>query len=269
MTVTKMQPRVPRIVEAPSTPAPATSATLRADLDRLDQDRAAAVADLARLEGSRRDVLLSGDDAAAERHDAEMARQRRAIERADLRRPGIVDALDGAEQREEAERITKIKNDANGIVSAFLKTAEERYRKPALELVAFLQEWQRVSAIAKEAGVPGPNAILRTCDRVLLKPERVEEESYFVFVDENGVEMGNEWPAGSYREINGQRHLIGTSGRPSAIPAQPHRKVEKTRTVRRPAEWQEATYTQDLAYAVKLPNLQLGEPFIWPKADQA
>jgi hypothetical protein len=266
MSVTNLQRRVPRIVEEPG---PAASVTLRGDLDRLDQDRAAAVAELALLQRTRKDVLLSGDDAAAERHDSDMARQRRAIERADLRRPGVVDALDEAEQREEAERVAKIKNDANRTVSAFLKTVEERYRKPALELVAFLQEWQQVSGIAKEAGVPGPNAILRTCDRVLLKPERVEQESYFVFVDENGVETGNEWPAGSYQEINGQRHLIGTSGRPSAIPAQPHRRVEKTRTVRRPAEWQEATHIQDLAYAVKLPNLQLGEPFIWPKADRA
>src|SRR4051812_25013347 len=101
------------------------SAVIRADLEQLATARDAAVIRIAELEAQRPAVLLSDDDAAAEQHDTEIARQRRAIERADLRCPDLQRELAEAEAREEAERVAAQQAEATAAVDAVLGEVEE------------------------------------------------------------------------------------------------------------------------------------------------
>ncbi len=121
--------RAPRPAE-PSTEQTRSSTDLRADLVHLDADRAAAADRLSELEAGRDAVLLTDDDAKAEAHDAEMQRVRRAIERADLKRPGIVAAVEAAVAREEANAFARRQAEASAAVEAVIARLAKEYEAP-------------------------------------------------------------------------------------------------------------------------------------------
>lgn len=175
---------------AKSKPVAATaersSNDLRADLTDLDAVREASVAHLTELEVSRDSVLLTDDDARAEAHDAEMQRIRRAIERADLKRPGLVAAIEAAVSRETAEAKARQQVEARESVTALIARVHKEYEEPATIISAFLSDWKRVSELARAAGVEGPDRLLRERDPQMIEPEG--EDVYLAYIDEHGRE---------------------------------------------------------------------------------
>jgi hypothetical protein len=83
---------------------PSSSADVQAEMDRLDNERAAASAEYLRLSDEREGVLLDGTDDDLRRHDDAMIAAKNRAERAALKRERLVDDLDTAEAEEEQAR---------------------------------------------------------------------------------------------------------------------------------------------------------------------
>ena len=247
-----------RTVEPEPTIPVRDAVAIRSDLEQLAVARDAAVIRLAELEAQLADILLTDDDAAAERHDAEIARQRRAIERADLKRPALECELVDAERREQAERQAVQQAQANAAVEAVLAEIEAEYNEPARRIAAFLDRWNAAANLAQAAGVPGPDRRLRAIPGDY-EPERIE--TYTVWIDPNSVEHASKpQPAVSVQDsrtgqlvaenINEQHWLDGW------------RQEQGTRTI--PSKRYPDTNLGSLAAAVRLPGAAVCDPGIWP-----
>lgn len=239
--------RAPRSAEA-STEVARSSAELRADLARLDAERSGGVDRLAELEASRDAVLLTDDDAKAEAHDAEMQRVRRAIERADLKRPGLVAAIETAQAREEADAFARQQAEATAAVEAVIARLAKEYEAPARIIAAFLADWQRAADLARAAKVPGPDALVRERPPQMIAP--AGEDVFLVYVDEQGRDSDQPYPAGHYS------------------PGMPTRQ-QRRRTRERPARYDDGVYLGALAGRANLPAARIGQDAPWAGADLA
>ncbi|KQS59501.1 hypothetical protein ASG32_31365 [Methylobacterium sp. Leaf361] len=224
------------------------SADLRADLAHLDTDRGAAADRLAELEAGRNAVLLTDDDAKAEAHDAEMQRVRRAIERADLKRPGIVAAIEAAVAREEADAYARRQAEASAAVEAVIARLAKEYEAPAKIIAAFLADWQRAAELAEAAKVPGPDALVRERPPQMIAP--AGEDVFLVYIDEQGRDTDQPYPPGAY------------------TPGMPTRRQQR-RTRERPARYDTGIYLGALAGRANLPAARVGEAAPWEGADLA
>ena len=275
--------RAPRAASA-AEPAPTlrSSADIQLEIDRLVADEQAICAELAGLEAARPDVLRSGDDLAAERHDVEILRARRAVDRAALVNPPALAALQAehavAAEREEAERRAKAEAEATAAVDAFMADFPGRYRALAGQLAELLAEYSRVTDIATCVdGVATPHARLgRFKDRVLISPAGTREELYPVYVDETGAETSSAYPPGSYREdppvdprTGEPPYKISAAGGTNSTKIYPRQTRMRTRTVQVAAKWEEGFAMPALGAAVRLPPLIPGEPSIWPRGGSA
>ena len=246
--------RTPSLVAvAPSDPA-RSSADLRADLAQLDADRAAAADRLAMLEAGRDAVLLTDDDAKAEAHDAEIQRTRRAIERADLKRPGVVEAIAAADAREAADAFARQQAEARAAVEAVIDRLAKEYEAPAKAIAAFLADWQRADEMARAAKVPGPDAQVRERAPEMIAP--AGEDVILVYIDEQGRDTDQPFRPGSY------------GLRPDLTPDAPTR-PQRRRTRERPAKYDAGVYLGSLAGRANLPPARVGSAPPWEGTDLA
>ena len=235
-----------------------TSGEVLIEIDGLERERADAVAALARGESDRAAILLTGDDKKAERHDADMARHRRAIERVDLRLPALRDALADAQASEAAARDAAKRDEAEAAIAAFAKTFKAAYEDPAAKIAAFCQEWARLDDLARDAGVESPTSRFLSTVLQEEQPARYRDELYETYLDEFGRETtishGTN-PEGLRRQQDGDKYL--------------RRKVTRTRRVlvaaRVAAIYDSATA---LPKAVSLPAIAVrGTAFWMPRSE--
>ncbi|GJE41848.1 hypothetical protein [Methylobacterium soli] len=85
-----------------------SSVDVQAELDRLDQERAAAISEHLALANMREAILLDGTDDEVRKHDEAMAAAMVRAERAALRRERLLPELDEAEAAEEQARRQQI-----------------------------------------------------------------------------------------------------------------------------------------------------------------
>jgi hypothetical protein len=228
-----------------------SSPAIRADLDALADERESAVAELQGLEAGRPNVLLGGDDDAAEAHDAKIRKQRRIIERADLRGPILADELREAEERKEAERVAQKQAEAEAAIRAVIAEIGT-YEGAARQVADFAKKWGEAEALAFEAKVPSLHHRLRV-KAGKFEPEH--EATVTTYIDESGVNTHSPYPPGSYRVDEGGRYLDRT-GNP--LPE----RSKRTSTVLVPAKREpdlEAAY-----FSVSLPGVRFDDPPFWP-----
>jgi hypothetical protein len=255
MSVTRLRRQAPE--QPPTLPS---SETCKANLATLDQEHSNAVTALAALEAGRKDVLLSGDDAAAERHDAETARQRRAIERCDLKRPGAIQAVAEAEQREEQERRERQQAEARAVVAAVIAEVQTGYAEPARIIAQFMRRWAEASEQARRAGVAGPDSHTRLLSPEQRIPARTASEPYACFLDENGNETQQEYPADEEGRYPDSRGIY-----PSGREAKRRQRVTRERvTVTEPAKVIPEQRLPALVTAVALPGITKADEPFWP-----
>lgn len=229
-------------------PPEKSSEQLREELARLDADRAANIEKLDRLDDERTAVLLTDDDAKAEQHDAEAQRTRRAIERADLKRPAAVEAIAAAEERERLEARAIQQAEARSKVQAVLKRLDDEYGAPAKQIAAFLADWKEASEAARKADVDGPDTLAREQAPQLIS--EAGEDVHLVYIDEQGNDTDVPFPPGSYEAD------------PEGKPIVKHRRQAR-RTTPRPAKYSDGIYPGPLAGHVNLPQARAGQQIIW------
>lgn len=249
-TVSRMVPRRAAASPAPPPPPPGSDG-IGAEIARLVADRETARLALAVLEGERNAVLLTDDDAAAERHDAEMGKQRRAIERCDLRRPGLEQALADALAREEAERKAAQVAEAEAEISAVMADIAAEYMGPAGRIAAFLARYEAANAKARAAGVADIDRRIRF-KAGSREPDREVDHRYFV--DERGQLTTDPYPPMQYAREDDDGVRYNELG--YAIPMRGRRWGK--RTVKGAVIPQQGA--PDLATVVNLPGAHLGEP---------
>ncbi len=247
---------VPRTDDSAKVSNAKSSADIRADLDALAAERQAAVEAVERLEATRNGILLLDDDAQAEAHDAEMARQRRAIERCDLKRPGMETALAEAEAREDAERREAARVEAEAAVQAVLADVDACYAKPAKKIAEFMARLERAEALARAAGVETIHHRHRFKPG-FTEPDRTEPRVRFL--DERGNVTDSRYGpmAATYAGLDAEGYRLNESG---------HRYPERRRTTVHetiPGREHAPVHAEYLAYAVRLPGFSLGDPDFW------
>ena len=226
---------------------------LQAFIEGLDREKADAGAALVRGEGERPQLLLSSDDRKLDRHDADMVRHRRTIERVDLRLPAMRDALVEAQAREALKRTVSQRADVNAKIEAFAQTFASAYEEPAAKIAAFCGQWAELDALARETGVEGPSSRFLATELRAEQPARYQDEEYQTYVDEFGRETpishGTN-PEGVRRREDGDKYL--------------RQLVTRTRRVkvadRVPAVYDVAPPLTD---AVHLPALAARAPAFW------
>jgi hypothetical protein len=234
-----------------------SSADVREALKQLDAERASTAASLVELESDTNRILLTGDDVAAEKHEAKIAKARRAIARFDLQRPGLGQELADALAREEAAAKAKAQTEAIAARDALAKRVRDEYDAPARMIATFLRDWIAVDDLCRDAGVPTLHDELRTT------PDRTEaarEEEYEVYVDENGADTEHEYPVGSYRLDDQGRKLNSL-----LQPLKPRPKRIRTRVI--PAQHVRGESLPALTRITNLPGLKVGDDPIWSGGD--
>ncbi|WP_165937756.1 hypothetical protein [Methylobacterium segetis] len=106
-------------------PKQMSSADVQAELDRLEAERVAALAEHLRLVDEREAVLLDGTDEDLRCHDEAMNAAKNRAERAALRRERLLPLLDTAEYEEEQARRTGIYEAARKKRDDAVKAVEE------------------------------------------------------------------------------------------------------------------------------------------------
>ena len=232
-----------------------TSAAVQADIDALKDERLRAERRIEELDAGWEDVLLNGTDAQAEQHQAERAKQERAIARVVLKLPPLEEELLTAREHEEAERKAKQQADATKLVNAAIADAEiERYYEAAGVIKAFLEKWQAATEAAEAAGVETPRDRIR-CKPGFTEPDR--EESYTVYFDQYGNETNAPYPAGTYSRTDEDGVKYDLAGHP--VP--PHRSERRTRIVK--GTRHPAVYLPDLPGIVNLPGVRFDDDAVW------
>ena len=215
-----------------------SSAEVRADIETLKKERTAAETRLAELEATYNDVLLNGTDKEAEKHEAETAKQRRAIQRADLRLPPLEEELQDALEREERERFAAQQERARKAVRDVIARAEAEYADPAGKIAAFLADWEAATKLAQEARTDTPNEALR-CRQS--KMGEATTQDYVVYVN----------------KFNHERETAPAADDPNG----PWRAKIRTRVI--PPKMIPGDYQKDLTTTVSLPGLKLDDRPYW------
>lgn len=184
-TVSRLVPR------HKGSPAVRTADRIRADIEASEREGADAIAEGQRLTSQTRAVLLSGDDAAHERHEAEIARMRRIHARTEARQEELRSELADAEAREVETAQDNRRSEAEAAVAAVVAKVPKHYTEPAEQIAAFLAEWTEATRLAREAGVPGPDAAQRRPWASRMPDREVVTEAY---VDDQGNATQNPHP---------------------------------------------------------------------------
>ena len=218
------------------------------------------------LTAARKNVLLSGDDAAAEKHDAEIARQARAKDRASLLIEDLKAQLaeaDGAERRAE---IARSRAEVEAGIAGAERALKEEYQIAAERLLAIVAQISKSNTAADnhERRYPDEPKFLRAETRVRAvapQPKRVlSEETVELWVFTEGRLNGQIVGEQLLDKIRGGKLYpgSGTSG------ANPPSLVEKRLFLKRtflPAT--RGALPPALAYSLKLPGLVAGDRPIW------
>ncbi len=170
-----------------------TSAHVAADVQAAENEAAAALAEVERLNGQTRLVLVGGDDAAHERHESEISRHRRIVERANARRDELARELASVEEREAGEAKDRARSEAEAAVAAVAAKAERHYSEPALKIALFLEEWAEAQRLADAARIPGPAFAVRRS----IQPSRQRIDNtrrWEAYADEEGKPTLNPHP---------------------------------------------------------------------------
>ena len=187
-----------------------SSGEIQALIDGIEREKADAGAALIRAEGERPQLLLSADDRKLDRHDADMIRHRRAIERVDLRLPALRDALSEAQSREALKRKAAQRTDVTAKIDAFAQTFAAAYEEPAKQIAAFCMRWAELDQLARDAGVEGPSSRFLATELRGEEPAQYETEEYQTYLDEFGRETlishGTN-PEGIRRREDGDKYL--------------------------------------------------------------
>src|SRR3954451_8910796 len=112
-----------------------SSAAVRAELDKLRDERDVAMEHLVQLEATYGEAVLAGD-VEAEKHEAKMTSTKRVVHRAELRLPPLDLELANAEACETAERKARQQEKANAAVQSVVDEIETGYSRPACEIAA-------------------------------------------------------------------------------------------------------------------------------------
>ncbi|QEN87726.1 hypothetical protein FZC33_16000 [Labrys sp. KNU-23] len=155
-----------------------SSDKVRSDIGALTAQRAEAEKKLAELESARRSVLLQDDDTKAEAHDADMARQRRAIERANLKLIPLEEELTASAAFEDQERRLAKYTAAAKLAdetAIFLSKEHRKIRERILDLIETLAKAELVVAEANADLPDGKAAILSIEESVRGRPNLSEE----------------------------------------------------------------------------------------------
>lgn len=204
-----------------------TPESVQDELDRLEQERAAAIAEHLRLADQRESVLLDGTDAEIRAHDEAMAAAKVQAERAALRHERLLPELDAAEAAAEQARrqaiyaAAKAKRDDGLAAMAEYAEAAERLAKVA----------RRISAgnfAVNEANRELPDGVepLQAPEPYNGKPatyvEYADEFRTVAFSKTSGLALNGYSPTdpdvGYRRELTGRKEILSM---PSA--ATPHR----------------------------------------------
>jgi hypothetical protein len=234
------------------TDTPRATESIAADIDGVEVDRAAAAGRLEQLQTEWNAVLLAGDDKRAERHEAAMAKERRAVQRFDLRIPILKEELAAGLAAEQAAALAERQAAAKQQVDALIARASE-YRDAAKTIARFLSDWKEVTDMASTAGVSTPHEHLRFEPGAVIPAHQIEEH---VYLDEAGSETSSPFAAGSYR-LDAEGRRLDRLGQPLAE----RKQRKKVRTV--PERQQPSRNLPQLPATVALPALALGEPDFW------
>jgi len=236
------------------------SSEVIAELAELERSKSQAQTRLTDLDAKYDAAILAGD-AAAEKHEAETAVTKRGIRRAELRKQELESELKAAQELEAQDDRRRRQSEARAAVAAVLAEVEKSYRTPAKAVAAFLARYEAAEQLAAAARVDGPHKLLRMLPDTVVP---AHDQEYDVYVDEYGVEVSNQYPAGSYHidAKTGGRIYEGSGG---SI-AQPYPTKTKTRKVSEQIIL--GRRELDLVESIKLPGLRVGEPPIWPTSTE-
>ncbi|MCJ2099358.1 hypothetical protein [Methylobacterium sp. E-046] len=191
--VARMVPRRPAEKPGPTFET-RTAERIRHDVAAAASEAQSAATQIASLNGRTRDILRTGDDAAHERHETEIARLGRVIARAEQRHEDLTVELRTAEASEAAAERATQRATAEAAVAAVIDRAAAEYSAPAATIAGFLTDWTEAERLAREAGIPGPAIVSgRDARRPTADPaERVE--SWEAYADEAGNPTSNPHP---------------------------------------------------------------------------
>jgi hypothetical protein len=243
------------------------SADLEKALASAESERAKAAAAHEAMTSERKNILMNADDAAAERHDAEIARHARARDRAELQVENLKGRLVEALAAEKKIKIAEIRAEAEKLAVTAVN-ALQGYEAIALKLRGIVDACidADVAAAAFERRYPDEPGILwaETRARAVLGQEKqiISESSVELWVFTEGGRNGEIVSRGIAERIypkpsNPNEGLLHS---PSGNPAV---HVEKRWFCRRtflPAT--RGSIPTPLAYTVKLPALAAGDPAI-------
>jgi len=233
-----------------------SSTIIRSDIDRLEQERDVGNDRLTALKASYDADIMAGD-AAAEANETETATTRRSVRRAELRLVELRVELDAAVEVEREDAAQAKRDAANAAVKDLLAKLDKGYRKPAMIIAGFLNEWNAVTELASEAGVPMPHTLSRVKAGYY---EPAYDREVTVYIDENGNETSLAYPPGSYGTDAQGRKLDPHSQRAGALlPERPKR----TKVERVPQKYVPEVDMGGLPTRVSLPGAGFGEDRIW------
>lgn len=224
------------------------------EIERVAGERQAAETHLAQLEATYDQILKTGDDGAAEKHETDTAAARRAIRRAELRSRELQEELQTTLSAEREAETELQKQQAISAREAVRLKFQIEYVEPARRIAAFLRQYQSAEVACCHAGVPTLQAELRA------RPdERIDahEESFFVYIDESGYETDQARPGGVHGVCPKTGGVLDSSG--NLIPERPKR--TKTRIV--PASFTPGRKLHGLPEVVNLPGIGIDEQDIW------
>jgi hypothetical protein len=244
-----------KIAQTNPATAPRSSATISAEIDRLNEDLTRGNARLKVLSANYDAAILAGDKE-AEANESETTLTRRTVRRAELRLTALKFDLEQAKEREREAAAQIQRDQATSAVAAVMKKFDTGYREPARAIAAFLREYQAANDLAFEAGVPRCHNLTRFRAGEV-EPEHTREA--FVYIDEQGNETDNEFPPGSYR-LDAEGRKLDNMGH--VLKPRPKRQKLILVPRRRTPDMQ----LPSLCREVNLPALTLDDQPIYPPA---
>lgn len=131
---------------------------LRQALSAVIQKHEEAISDYNRIDAEWRQAATEGDDAKADKLEAEIETARRVMLRLSLRRAALEQEMQSAQEGERAARAASLKEAADGILSRTRKRVFEMepiavaLAKVVDELEADLSDWREARFSAQQAG---------------------------------------------------------------------------------------------------------------------
>jgi hypothetical protein len=183
--------RKTQAVNPPSPAAQRAALVSRIEATRRERDLALAFAD--ELDAKTDDVLRTGDDTAAEGHEQQIARHRRAGKRAELLLAELEPQLIGLDDAIRAEEAGSQRDAADRAVDEIISAIKNEYDAPAAIIADFMRRWTEAQRMARAAGVDGPDEVMRSRRIAEAQPAEYREEDYLVFVDAYGRDTADEY----------------------------------------------------------------------------